>query len=112
MDSLMTHGHTRPPMGLVAKQNPDETSKTINRSTIYIQGTLEINSQLQFKLHNLSALKQEISSNLINSLDELAKGSCVSQSSLEQSPELHSDNELSNQTMATTTNPLNHSSRK
>ena len=99
------------PMGFVAKQYPEETSKTMNRSTLYIQGMLEINSQLQFKLHSLSALKQEISSNLINSLDELAKGSCVSQSSLEQSPELHSDNELSNQTMATTTNPLNHSSR-
>ena len=99
------------PMGFVAKQNADETSKTINRSTLYIQGTLEINSQLQFQLHSLSALKQEISSDLINSLDELAKGSCVSQSSLEQSPESHSGNKFSNQIMAITTNPLNHSSR-
>ena len=64
-------------MGFVAKRNPGETFKAINRSTLYIQGALEINSQLQFKLHNLSALKQCISSDLINSLDELAKGSCV-----------------------------------
>ena len=51
----------------------------INRSTLYIQGTLEINAQLQFKLHNISTLKQNVSSKSINSLDELAKGSCVSQ---------------------------------
>ena len=51
----------------------------INRSTLYIQGTLEINAQLQFKLHNISTLKQNVSSESINSLDELAKGSCVSQ---------------------------------
>ena len=66
-------------MGFVAKRNPGETSKAINRSTLYIQGMLEINAQLQFKLHNISTLKQNISSKSINSLDELAKGSCVSQ---------------------------------
>ena len=67
------------PMGFVAKRTPGETSKAINRSTLYIQGMLEINAQLQFKSHNISTLKQNISSESINSLDELAKGSCVSQ---------------------------------
>ena len=62
------------PMGFVAKQNPDETSKTINTTTLYVEGNLKINSQLQFELHNLSTLRQDTSSNLINSLDELAKG--------------------------------------
>ena len=110
MDSLITHSHKRPPWGSW-RSKPAETSKTINRSTLYIQWTLKINSKLQFKLHSISALKQEISSDLINSLDELAKGSCVSQSSLEQSPESHSGNKFSNQIMAITTNPLNRSSR-
>ena len=67
------------PMGFVAKRNPGKTSKTINRSALCIQGTLKIITQLQFELYNLSTLKQNISSKLINSLDELAKGSCVSQ---------------------------------
>ena len=62
-------------MGFVAKRTPGETSKAINRSTLYIQGMLEINAQLQPKLHNISTLKQNISGKSINSLDELAKGS-------------------------------------
>ena len=66
-------------MGFVAKRTPGETSKAINRSTLYIQGMLEINAQLQFKLHNISTLKLNISSKSINSLDELAKGTYVSQ---------------------------------
>ena len=41
------------PMGFVAKQNPDETSKTINTTTLYVEGDLKINSQLQFELRNL-----------------------------------------------------------
>ena len=65
------------PMGFVAKQNPDETSKTINTTTLYVEGDLKINSQLQFELRNLSTLRQDTSSNLINSLDELAKGICI-----------------------------------
>jgi hypothetical protein len=67
------------PMGFVAKRNPGETSKAINRSTLYIQGMLEINAQLQFKLHNISTLKQNVSSELINSLDELAKEAASAQ---------------------------------
>ena len=66
------------PMGFVAKQNTDETSKTINNTTtLYVEGDLKINSQLQFELRNLSTLRQDTSSNLINSLDELAKGICI-----------------------------------
>ena len=72
------------PMGFVAKQNPDETSKTINTTTLYVEGDLKINSQLQFELRNLSTLRQDTSSNLINSLDELAKGICIKNP--EQSP--------------------------
>ena len=66
------------PMDFVAKQNTDETSKTINNTTtLYVEGDLKINSQLQFELRNLSTLRQDTSSNLINSLDELAKGICI-----------------------------------
>ena len=65
------------PMGFVATQNPNETSKSINTSTLYVEGNLKINSQLRFELRNLSTLRQETSSNLINSLDELAKGICI-----------------------------------
>ena len=68
------------PMGFVAKQNPDETSKTINTTTLYVEGDLKINSQLQFELRNLSTLRQDTSSNLINSLDGLAKGVCIKKS--------------------------------
>ena len=68
------------PMGFVAKQNPGKTSKTVNTSTINVEGSLKIDSQLQFELHNLSTLKQEVSGDLINELDELANGSCIKQS--------------------------------
>ena len=67
-------------MGFVAKQNPGKTSKTVNTSTINVEGSLKIDSQLQFELHNLSTLKQEASGDLINKLDELAKGICIKQS--------------------------------
>ena len=65
------------PMGFVEMQNPNETSNTMNTSTLYVEGDLKINSQLRFELHNLSTLRQDTSSNLINSLDELAKGICI-----------------------------------
>ena len=68
------------PLGFVAKQHPSKTSNTMNTTTIYVQGSLKINSQLQFELHNLSTLRQDTSSDLINRLDELAKGSCIQQS--------------------------------
>ena len=67
------------PMGFMAKRTPGETSKAINRSTLYIQGVLEINAKLQFKLHDISTLRQNISSKSINGLDKLAKGSCIIQ---------------------------------
>ena len=68
------------PMGFVTKQHPKETSNTMNTSTLYVEGDLKINSQLRFELHNLSTLRQDPSSNLINSLDELAKGICIKSS--------------------------------
>ena len=68
------------PLGFVAKENPNETSKTINTSTLDVEGTLKINSQLQFELHNISILRKEASSHLVNSLDERAKGNCIKQS--------------------------------
>ena len=64
-------------MAFVEKQNPGETSNTMNTSPLYVEGDLKINSQLRFELHNLSTLRQDKSSNLINSLDELAKGICI-----------------------------------
>ena len=67
------------PLGFVAKQHPGKTPNTMNTSTIYVEGSLKINSQLQFELHNLSTLRQNTSSGLINRLDELAKGSCIQQ---------------------------------
>jgi hypothetical protein len=68
------------PMGFVTRHNPSNNANTMNPSTLYVEGTLKINSQLQFELHNLSSLRHQISSNLINSLNESAKGSCVEQS--------------------------------
>ena len=68
------------PLGFVAKQHPSKTSNTMNTTTIYVQGSLKINAQLQFELHNLSMLRQDTSRDLINRLDELAKGICIHQS--------------------------------
>lgn len=68
------------PLGFVAKQNPGKAPNTMNTSTLYVEGSLKINSQLQFELHNLSTLRQDTSNDLINRLDELAKGSCIRQS--------------------------------
>jgi hypothetical protein len=68
------------PLGFVAKPHPGKTSNTMNTTTIYVEGSLKINPQLQFELHNLSTLRQDTSSDLINRLDELAKGSCIHQS--------------------------------
>ena len=68
------------PLGFVAKQNRGTTSQTVNKSTLFVEGVLKLDSQLQFELRNLSALRQEQSSNLINSLSELATGRCVPQS--------------------------------
>jgi hypothetical protein len=68
------------PLGFVAKQNRGTTSQTVSKSTLFVEGVLKLDSQLQFELRNLSALRQEQSSNLINSLSELATGRCVPQS--------------------------------
>ncbi len=68
------------PLGFVAKQNRDTTSQTVNKSTLFVEGVLKIDSQLQFELRNLSTLRQEQSSDLINSLNELATGMCAPQS--------------------------------
>ena len=68
------------PLGFVAKQNRGTTSQTVNQSTLFVEGVLKLDSQLQFELRNLSALRQEQSSDLINSLNELATGRCVPQS--------------------------------
>jgi hypothetical protein len=68
------------PLGFVAKPHPGKTSNTMNTTTIHVEGSLKINPQLQFELHNLSTLRQDTSSDLINRLDEQAKGSCIPQS--------------------------------
>ena len=75
-----TSGHSKPPLGFVAKQNRDTTSQTVDKSTLFVEGVLKIDSRLQFELRNLSTLRQEQSSDLINSLNELATGMCVPQS--------------------------------
>ena len=67
------------PLGFVAKQNRDTTSQKVNKSTLFVEGVLKIDSQLQFELRNLSTLRQEQSSDLINSLNELATGMRVPQ---------------------------------
>jgi hypothetical protein len=68
------------PLGFVAKPHPGKTSNTMNTTTVYVGGSLKINPQLQFELQNLSTLRQDTSSDLINRLDELAKGRCIHQS--------------------------------
>ena len=68
------------PLGFVAKPHPGKTSNTMNTTTIHVEGSLKINPQLQFELYNLSTLRQDTSSDLINRLDEQAKGSCIHQS--------------------------------
>ena len=68
------------PLGSVAKQNRGTTFQTVDKSTLFVEGVLRIDSELQFELRNLSTLRQEQSSDLINSLNELAKGRCMPQS--------------------------------
>ena len=68
------------PLGFVAKQNRGTTSETVNKSTLFVEGVLRIDSELQFELRNLSTLRQEQSSDVINSLDEHATGRCMPQS--------------------------------
>jgi hypothetical protein len=65
------------PLGFVAKQNRGTTPQAVDKSTLFVEGVLKIDSQLQFELRNLSALRQEQSSDLINSLNELATGMCA-----------------------------------
>ena len=68
------------PLGFVAKQHHSKTPNTVDASNLYVEGSFKINSQLKFELHNLSTLRQHTSSELINRLDELAKGRCIQQS--------------------------------
>ena len=65
------------PLGFVAKQKRGTTPQAVDKSTLFVEGVLKIDSQLQFELRNLSALRQEQSSDLINSLNELATGMCA-----------------------------------
>ena len=41
------------PLGFVAKQNRGTTSQTVNKSTLFVEGVQELDSQLQFELRNL-----------------------------------------------------------
>ena len=68
------------PLGFVAKQNRGTTSQTFDKSTLFVEGVLRIDSEMQFELRNVSTLRQEQSSDLINSLNELAKGRCMPKS--------------------------------
>ena len=68
------------PLVFVAKQNRGTTSQTVNKLTVFVEGVLKLDSQLQFELRNLSTLRQEQSSDLINSLNELAKCRCMPKS--------------------------------
>ena len=67
------------PLGFVAKQNRGTMPQTVNKSTLFVEGVLRIDSELQFELRDLSTSRQEQSSDVINSLDELATGSCMPQ---------------------------------
>ena len=46
------------PLGFVAKQNRGTTSETVNKSTLFVEGVLRIDSELQFELRNHSTLRQ------------------------------------------------------
>ena len=80
-ESLLSHKWSfEAPLGFVAKQNRGTTFQTVNKSTLFVEGVLKIDAELQFELRNLSTLRQEQSSDFINSLNELAKGRCMPQS--------------------------------